>query len=90
LDNQGAQHVIADPWANDGNTLPTVDLATLEGRLTAAILELLENGEVGNDWPQRVAREVLLQLAAELTAHEQLAERSLALVDAVQFLTQEL
>jgi hypothetical protein len=66
-----------------------IDLATLTGRLTAAILELLENGEVGNDWPQRVAQEVLLQLAAELTAHEQLANCPLMLRDAVQFLTQE-
>jgi hypothetical protein len=82
--------MIADPWANDGNTLLAVDLATLKGRLTAAILELLENGEVGNDWPQRVAQEVLLQLAAELTAHEQLAKRPLTLADAAQFLTHEL
>jgi hypothetical protein len=81
--------MIADPLANDGNTLLTVDLATLEGRLTAAILEVLENSEVGGDWPQRVAREVLLHLAAELTAHEQLAMRSLTLADTVQFLAQE-
>ena len=62
---------------------------TLHGRLTAAIVEVLEDGSVGDDWPQRVAQEVLLHLAAELTAHEQLAKRSLTLVDAVKFLAQE-
>jgi hypothetical protein len=80
--------MIADPWANDGNTLP-VDLATLEGRLAAAILEVLENSSVGKDWPQQVAREALLHLAAELTAHQQLVGRPLAFYDAVQFLAQE-
>lgn len=63
-------------------------LATLQARLTAAIVEVLESS-VGDDWPQRVAREALLHLAAELTAHEQLAKRPLTLADAVKFLAQE-
>ena len=64
-------------------------LATLQARLTAAIVEVLENSSVGDDWPQRVAQEALLHLAAELTAHEQLAKRPLTLADAVKFLAQE-
>lgn len=62
---------------------------TLQDRLTCAILEVLEDANVGDDWPQRVAQEALLHLAAELTAHEQLAGRPLALTDAVQFLAQK-
>jgi hypothetical protein len=62
---------------------------TLHGRLTGAILEVLEDSLVGEDWPQQVAREALLHLAAELTAHQQLVGRPLALFDAVQFLAQE-
>ncbi len=72
-----------------GNQMSAVSNATLQNRLTAAIVEVLEDGLVGDDWPQRVAQETLLHVAAELTAHEQLAERRLTLTDAVQFLTQE-
>ena len=61
---------------------------TLQDRLTAAIKEVLEDAEVGDDWPQRVAQEALLHLAAELTAHEQLAGQPLAFTDAVKFLEQ--
>lgn len=59
---------------------------SLQDRLTAAIVEVLEDGLVGDDWPRLVAREALLHLAAELTAHEQLAGRPLTYADAITFL----
>ncbi len=60
--------------------------ATLQDRLADAILEVLEDSLVGNNWPRLVAREALRHLAAELTAHEQLAGRPLAYTDAIAFL----
>ena len=59
---------------------------TLQDRLAWAILEIMDSAVIGDDWPHRVADEVLLQVAAELTAHEQLAGRPLAYTDAITFL----
>jgi hypothetical protein len=60
--------------------------ATLLGRLVLAIRECLENG-ICDRWIERIAREAITHLMAELVAHEQLSGRPLSLQEGLAFLT---
>lgn len=63
--------------------------ATLQGRLTLALLAHLEQG-ISDRWVEGLANEACLHLVAELVAHEQAAGRALSLQDACSFLSREI
>lgn len=63
--------------------------ATLQGRLTLALLAYLEQG-ISDRWVQGMANEACIHLVTELIAHEQAAGRALSLQDACSFLSREI